>query len=486
MMRKNISWLFLLTVFGCMLQSCRNEDLYLGTENDKPSYSGITSKTLHRRDIDRVPSLSQTLQSVTYTGKNSSAKIYTDDKEGFTVNTEEFMLVEDNTGMKCYTFRVQREQENDLLENLLVTDKGDGSLYTYLVQYNQEYQKGRFSSAPEMRDLIEKNLKIIPLGIKKEGEIFGKIASNVCMGVTTVWVEEPGTNCESGDHTFMDGDACIYWEHLGMALPGVGGHYVYTMYDNCSTQGSGGSVGTVGTTGPYVGGSIGDIYIYPPDPCEALKDLYKPAKTNIKPAITYLQGKLGETVEFGKTLIKYPNPTPNTSPDVYENQENTQSTNTEVFTGRGGPVYGSIHTHYYPGLVPMFSWKDMKALYQYYSETNDENIDKVVMVLVCKDDNGQNQVYAIKIDDPNTLYDALQNDAIQNIPDLAGMTSVNIAKIMDDDLTKLYTKNYPEREKTFLDRFANFGISLYKADENVTTWDKLIIENGIVTPKPCN
>jgi len=487
MRKKIILRLSFLIVSLTLLWSCRNEDLYLNGENEKPTY-GITSQILHHKDIAGISSLRETLQSVAEpaSGKNQG-KIYTDEREGFTVNTEEFLYAEEYTGTKTYTFIVKREKENGLLENLMVTDKGDGKLYTYLIQYTQNYQKGRFFSAQELRDLIEKNINVIPLGIKKEGEIFGKIASNVCVGVSSVWVEEPGTACVSGQHSFIDGNECTYWGSVNMALPGVGGHYVYVMFDDCGTQGSGGLLGTIGTTGPYTGGGdIGNVYINPPDPCEHLKDLLKPAKTNLKPAIADLQAKLSDTIEHGKTLIRYPNPTPNTTPTVYENADNTVGTNREIRTGSGGPVYGSIHTHHYPGLVPMFSWKDVKALYQYYTDTNDENLNDLVMVLVCKDDNGTNQVYAIKIDNPDILYNALNNDTEESIPDMAGMIPERIAYEMDRKLTRLYSENYPNREKTFLDRFASFGISLYKADQNITRWDKLVMENGIVNPKPCN
>ncbi|WBX95917.1 hypothetical protein [Chryseobacterium gambrini] len=122
----------------------------------------------------------------------------------------------------------------------------------------------------------------------------------------------------------------------------------------------------------------------------------------------------------------------------------------------------------------------------FYQKVYEENKHDVVIIIVCKDDNGVNQTYALKIDDPDVLFAAISQD-VQNNPKIkSNDTREKILDNMDADLTILYAKNGTSREKPFLERFANFGISLYKADEDLTTWNKLILENGIVKPIPCN
>ncbi|WBX95925.1 hypothetical protein [Chryseobacterium gambrini] len=223
-----------------------------------------------------------------------------------------------------------------------------------------------------------------------------------------------------------------------------------------------------------------DFYdAYLATPCEELKNLYKPAKANIKPSITKLQGKLSEPNENGKNLVKDQN-------GVYSSPDLPVGTDLQITIKVGNEYYGSIHTHPYPGAVPMFSWTDVFTLYYFYQKVYEENKHDVVIIIVCKDDNGVNQTYALKIDNPDMLYDAIVQD-IQNNPKIKNNSlQSEILDKMDEDLTDLYAKNGTNREKPFLERFANFGISLYKADEDLTTWNKLVLENGIVTPIPCN
>ncbi|WP_123906949.1 hypothetical protein [Chryseobacterium sp. HMWF035] len=224
-----------------------------------------------------------------------------------------------------------------------------------------------------------------------------------------------------------------------------------------------------------------DFYdAYLATPCEELKNLYKPAKANIKPSITTLQGKLSEPNENGKNLVKDQN-------GVYSSPDLPVGTDLQITIKVGNEYYGSIHTHPYPGAVPMFSWTDVFTLQRFYQDTYNTNLKDVVIILVCKDDNGVKQTYALKIDNPNMLYDAIVHDSTNNVPNLNNDTTIEeITSKMDEKLTLLYYQKKPNREGTFLERFANFGISLYKADEDLTTWNKLILENGIVKPIPCN
>ncbi|WBX95916.1 hypothetical protein [Chryseobacterium gambrini] len=106
-----------------------------------------------------------------------------------------------------------------------------------------------------------------------------------------------------------------------------------------------------------------DFYdAYLATPCEELKNLYKPAKANIKPSITTLQGKLSEPNENGKNLVKDQN-------GVYSSPDLPVGTDLKIKVKFGEPYYGSIHTHPYPGAVPMFSWTDVFTLYFFLSES---------------------------------------------------------------------------------------------------------------------
>lgn len=40
-------------------------------------------------------------------------------------------------------------------------------------------------------------------------------------------------------------------------------------------------------------------------------------------------------------------------------------------------------------------------------------------------------------------------------------------------------------EKKFLELYSGFGISLMRKNKTTQNWEKLVIENNTVTPKPC-
>ncbi|SIT07876.1 hypothetical protein SAMN05421785_106126 [Chryseobacterium gambrini] len=219
----------------------------------------------------------------------------------------------------------------------------------------------------------------------------------------------------------------------------------------------------------------------PQDHCENLKNLLKPTKANIKPIIQNLQTKLNDTIEHGNSLQK-------SFAGVYSNIVVPPGTSSEVTLNAGTLFYGVIHTHQYPGAVPMFSWTDVYSLYFLYQNVYNPHNSEVVMMVVCKDDNGNNQIYAIKIDDPQQLLNALTSDMSQNPKINSNTSEAKIFEFMNAPLTKLYADTSPNREGTFLERFANFGISLYKANDgnNVTNWNKLTLENGNVVSTLCN
>ena len=64
-------------------------------------------------------------------------------------------------------------------------------------------------------------------------------------------------------------------------------------------------------------------------------------------------------------------------------------------------------------------------------------------------------------------------------------------KLIHKDLVDGYDRNLNDLEKFFLQKFANFGLSLHKADNDMGNWNKLELDtdennNLIAKPKPCN
>ena len=91
----------------------------------------------------------------------------------------------------------------------------------------------------------------------------------------------------------------------------------------------------------------------------------------------------------------------------------------------------------------------------------------------------------LKVDDIDVLRD--QVDAVWNHPDYAKYTTEEERrKAIHKDQAEIFDKSNGQIEKSFLEQFPTAGISLYKADASVNSFSKLTLNNGVVTPTPCN
>ena len=230
-------------------------------------------------------------------------------------------------------------------------------------------------------------------------------------------------------------------------------------------------------------------------PCEELKKLVNSTRVN---------GSIKTNVDLLKAKV---NSNDNTSEISFDTEKhmNSDETYTYTNTNRTGltataPIYtghhfiGGGHNHPKQG-VPMFSFEDVQTFRDIYRETFPSNRNEVYLILVCKDNNGVTKTYALKVDD----YDALNNevDAVWYDPKYAEYTEENNQRI--DQIKRLQGKKYDkcggQYEKSFLQQFGGYGISMYQAtNEALTTWSKLELGNGnpldpsqlTVNSNPCN
>ena len=149
-----------------------------------------------------------------------------------------------------------------------------------------------------------------------------------------------------------------------------------------------------------------------------------------------------------------------------------------------------MHTHPYPGAVSMFSWEDVYSLVKFYECCSFSNTEEITIYLVTKDASGNFQTYALIIDNIDTLADAMVADVQRIIPNMTLEANTrNVIDALDEEMTFGYS-NSTNKELYFLKRFQNFGISLYKADTALTSWEKLTVTNptlstAAVLPIPC-
>ncbi|MEY8758883.1 hypothetical protein [Chryseobacterium tongliaoense] len=259
------------------------------------------SKILHYQDLVKNKAVFGELMKITKNDDDSqTSKQYVDEENGFTVDLDDYLFIEDPKGQKSYTFKITeidpKNNNPDILENLVLVEKGENLFESYIFQYERDVQLNYFKSEEDLIQNLKQKVKIFGLGEKRNIEINSKIA--LCVGVTATYVEQPGTACASGQHSYEDGSACAYWGTTDMALPGYGRHFVYT-FDAADCYGGGGgnpSSGS-GTTGPYNGGGSGTGTIN--NPCEKTKAVL--AKANVQQGINNVKANAKQTLSNPST-----------------------------------------------------------------------------------------------------------------------------------------------------------------------------------------
>lgn len=492
MTKNRISWLTFLAVF-LILYSCRQEDLL--TDQKESISKTIAMQELLKADIRKFPQLQGEIQKIEnkMSGKTShNGRIYTDAEEGFSVDTEKFSFVQDANGLKSFTFKVNRTIPNNYLENLMLTDNGNGTFKTYLIQHPKTFLQGSFTSASQMEQSIESNVRVIDLGSKTRSEIFGRVNQFVCVNVVTVWISTPGVKCKDNLHTFEQGAACNYWGTTDMAVPSSG-HYEYTIQDDCGLQGgagnSTGTAGPIGTTGPYGGaGTFIDTEeeLQPPkSPCETLQQMIE--DQTVKNAIDALKPKtLLDKKEFAQEISRQFNGATSTYTFSTNLREGTDY-GTNVSTG--GFIKGNAHNHPKDG-VRIPSVDDIQWLNTCQQDVTPSYV-VTYNIIVCANHLTPNDyttanLYAIATDDRDVLNTKVQD--LLNRPDLVGKTEQQKKdKLMElDDLYYDGSNDNPtELEKKFLQKYGNFGLSLYRFNKTTNKWMKLTTDGNTITETPC-
>ncbi|WP_306619693.1 hypothetical protein [Chryseobacterium ginsenosidimutans] len=344
MTKKLISWLSLLIVFFTLLWSCRQEDLSMKEENNRQLV--LSSKILHYQDLEKRKAVFGELIKLTKdNGSSKTTRTYTDQENGFSVDLEDCMYLEDPKGQKSYTFTIVRdkpeESNPDILENFVLVDKGNNIFESYLFRYEKDVQLNYFKSNEELKRNLTQKVKIFGLGEQKNILATSKIA--LCVGVMATYVEQPGTSCISGLHTYGDGAACDYWGTVDMALPSYGGHFVYTFDANdCYGGGGAGSAGSgSGTTGPYHGGGSGTGTIQD-NPCTKIKAKFSNVKFKEKVQAIDKPDVFDYDHEMG-FAVAYPVNTTITETQ-YQSMENSLGTHNVVLPN-GNQYFGYIHSH---------------------------------------------------------------------------------------------------------------------------------------------
>lgn len=496
---------FLYICIALFAYSCSEENNFVKEQN----YRNAKFEQKTFEEVLKIPIFNEAFQKVVKRkGKienSAMARTVLEEQYDFTITEGAPVKVIEVDGYTSYTMLIKSDGvEKEGFENLIIRIDSENKTVASIVNYKTSLTDLE-SFTPEFFQSLEK--QITPLIEDDEivqPEDIERITTKHCLTYYfPMCTQLVGQGQYSHNHIY-NSETCTngiaYYSSQTVCFTTTVFENNETSSGNSTTTGSTTTTNTSSTgangTGTNNTNLIPNVPIPPCDycsniedvntPCARLKKLFDPTKANIKPDIVHLRTTLNQTVENGVALTKLAN-------ENYDNPPLTAGTSNTVRVFAGPGNYGSIHTHPYPGIFPMFSFRDIYSLQQFhqYCVTVDE--PEVVIILVCKNSAGVNQTYALKIDNPTTFYNAVIAEMSQ-IPNYASYLPDHLPQLVEQvDLKFDKLNSLPQNsniEMTFLNRFSNYGISLYKANTSLTKWDKLDVDNTnisnpTVKPTPC-
>lgn len=450
----------------------------------KITYDEFTSKS---KASDKLKSLFLNKKS----SKGTGSRLY-----DFNIATDDILMIKKGN-YDSYTIPITRDDAPNSAENLVLSRQKDGSYSASLIRY--PFTETDRTSLNSHRMINMKGAKVIGLDIEKinAGRLTPK-TSQYCRTWTYLI-------CNYGGHEHFAGKNCTRIIGTWSVT------YCYTTeedYWNNSfvDPGNPGNEGGGGAPNPGPGTDPEDPNLEPPiltepiftddhddkTPCEHLKRLLEedPGKTkllpNIKPQIQWLQGKVDEKLEYGVEI----NRGVNFSGDIaYHPFQVSSGSNYKVILNVGTTMMGWLHSHPKNNTIGLFSFEDIAFLrdgYQTASETAKKEIFTII-VLRDKVDPSKISTYALKVDDIAIL--AAKVDAVMNNPEYSQTDESEKLGLINQKQVIMYRNAGNQPEKSFLQQFSDFGITLYKANADLTNWSKLSLTtsgNLEVQSSPCN
>jgi|LakMenE01Jun11ns_1017448.scaffolds.fasta_scaffold9835604_1 hypothetical protein len=268
------------------------------------------------------------------------------------------------------------------------------------------------------------------------------------------------------------------------------GGYTFAITGNYAPFGSGSTSGYYSNS-PYVGGGRGGSNANSnsqTNPCDQLKkmiDKDTANKKNLSKEIDWLVAKVkarNNNKESGVEVQMRMN-----KDETYRYEFNRIDSPDKFSVGllTGSMYIGGIHSHPSDGYA-MFSFQDVRFLLNAYDAASSSRKSDVFNMVVCKDAAGVTNTYTIKVDDIENLRNNVNN--VWNDEKYASYTKIDDRiKAIHRDQAKVYEKSNGELEKSFLEQFKDFGISIYKADASLSSFSKLTLNSlNVLTKIPCN
>ena len=480
-MKKNIikvSKLFAL--FAVLLQFGCSKDFY-----DEPlsgSEYKISKVAISDPLVFNNYKLMQEIQKIKQRQENFciSNRIIHDTINGFYFDDENGLLIEKDNGYKSFTFAIYRDAPSNKLENIVFSLKQDNEYEPFLSKYTLTEQQWQMLDNGQTPQFSANEMDIIPLNSSASAKCGWNLEQHLNVAGTCYIMEWTYTECGGG------GDGNTTGGNNNGSSNGTGGSGGIKDNDPSPNSPATGILTSPVGTNPHGGAGGNGNDLTPPNPCEKLKNLFDPAKANIKPNILNdLQPNIAVNPSGEKGVSLSQN-----SAGEFTNNIIPPVPLPPLFIPTYSDFYSAIHTHPLD-TSPMFSWSDVVVLNSLNNHAAPHNQGLASFLLVCQDDNDDFQTYAI-VFDPDSLNNTI--DQFMNNPENIGCTVKEIAGMMDKKLGEEYDKEYnspnPNYERSFLKFMSSSNVSLYKANSTLTNWSKLTLSNNSATArvisKNCN
>lgn len=491
MMKKKFLRLCLMMAALLFIVSCKSELL----EDDSQSVKRKQNLMVKQLRYDELKKQSPAIvEKISKFQKQNLAevnsRIYQDTEEGFSVDTEKSLYIEDGEGNKTYTFKIVRAENNSgILENLVLKDVGNSEFEAYISIYDNVAVQNCANLSLEQ---IKSHVTMKPIGKVNGSDIFGRANANQCFIMVPEFVDVfyTGEICGASLHYF--GETCT---HPIKATPGFTMTSIqYTSYDMCQSGGSttGNGSGTV-NTGPYSpqgnGGSYDDLF---PSPCKkAIKTFTKNA--GVKTATVNLVTKVSDSVEHGFSVM---NDVSSTSQNPVQNLSVGSYGTVDIPLHPTHPYIVIAHTHNSPSTVTYSvpSWEDMDELSMTIQQfPNFADVENLLFITITADGTR----YAFMIEDisaffnyfyysgkdPNTYSSTLFNEKENNRRKYYYGEKKNgvetPAKILEN------TVNKEQDLKYFMEIANNAGLNVFEMDVNFNKLTQITMTNNQIARTEC-
>ena len=501
-MKHKLKIIFLLfVIIGTLFASCTMEEEAIKNHNYskdikiyQKSFDELLTDKEFSRSFNKLPKNKSVIKSSTQ-GKTVMEQQY-----GFSITNTPVRVMQVGN-ITSYTFHIERDvNDNTYFENLVVQNDSVGNTSAQIIKYTPfmpmtsfaEHNSYSFEGNTEFSSIIYDDTPV---------NLTGKVIT-VCR---SLW----GTRCTANTYGY-----CVAPSHIPFSVCLTQNCLAQQFInETCTTYDDGEPeetpVGGGGGSSYNTGGGNNPVYSDPVcggnciteagniDHCETLTNMAKASNQNINPVLQTLKDKLSAnaSTEWG---ARFKNDT-DVTPAVLTNEIIQGSQNSVPYI-KGFLYRGGAHIHTKEGFG-MLSWGDVNTLAGCYDYASPANQPYVTNIMVCNNPQpttesnpGLFNTYAIKVDDYNLLINAINN--MLNDPKFAIVPSGDAKQDLENKINKihdaqakLYKTAGPDNlNKSFLQQFSNYGISLFKKSNITNKWVKLSIDpiTGSIIETPCN